>query len=73
MLFRSRVTNRRLILSASGFTLLTLVFASIFLSLETTVIEDSLIRVVFIGLAALTVPHMLLLAHVETPFKPTVA
>ena len=55
--------RRRAVMQTAAFTLLTLIFAGLALSAlygELT-LEQSAVQIIFIGLAALTVPHMVLI------------
>ena len=59
------IKPREALLVSGLFTLIAVVFASaFFISGESGSVDDKSIRIIFIGLAALTVPHMILLAKV---------
>ena len=52
---------RRLIMQAAGYTIASWLFGALaFLWLNESTVEAELIKIIFIGLAALTVPHMIL-------------
>ena len=52
------------VLVSALFTLMAVIFASVFfISGESGAVDDKSIRIIFVGLAALTVPHMILLSR----------
>ena len=63
---RYAIKPREAILVASVFTIMAVLFASVFfVSGEGGALDDKSIRILFVGLAALTVPHMILLSKAD--------
>lgn len=68
---RYAIRPREAILVASAFTIMAVFFASLFfVSGEAAALDDKSIRILFVGLAALTVPHMILLSKAERVERP---